>query len=211
MVSLPFALAEMSKPLTAPFGSIEMTIKLLNKKGDVRKERINLARRFEMFEEMISEKEKELKALAGEWEDMVGEIMRIGLQVLGEERLRALLGYESVELQKSKVVEAIEVERVEKDDELTLIDDQPPTKPQKRVSFAPIPTPLPKFVNRRSIYKMPLQLMPSLPEKQVEEWKEKIKNCGTEQLKQLREDEKKAKKNNTDAMKKLVQFLAQSQ
>ncbi|KAF2200485.1 hypothetical protein GQ43DRAFT_472677 [Delitschia confertaspora ATCC 74209] len=207
MVSVPYAFKEARKTLTQPLGTAVLKCRQADGEGNTQLEplMLSLEERMTMFERMLTEEEQEIRRLEGEWERVVGEIVKVGMPVLGEREVGSLLGFHTQE-QGHDDEGHEEGQFVLEDDEMTLLNGTLLSKPKKKVAFTQ-PPPVPAFITSRSIFKHTLPPLPSLPQQQIVEFEKYVDDLGIQELEELEKLAKEEQKGWQDKQVKIMELL----
>lgn len=216
-VPISTAVAEANRSLTSPLGGAVLRCDVKREDGSAEKVLVRLDERLRGFEKYVAEEEEELKKLGREWEGIVGEILRIGIELVGERELGILLGLDG---EKKKEVGKDDGDDlfipVAEDDSLTLISDRPsPHKTvsksnenKKKPSTAPASsTPFPAFVTQPSLFKKPLPTFPELPKTEIEELERGIEGLGVGELEELRKIAREEQRSWSKKQRQIVALL----
>jgi hypothetical protein len=165
--------------LYLPIGMTGLIISKSHTSGEKERVEMELGQRLSQFEAQIDADEKAVSMLQTQWERVLGEIWRCGVQVLGKEGMGAfLLGNGQGEEEPSLFVpEKGDVEQ---------------RKSKKRVTFKdPKGDELPEFI--RHVRKgEDVPALPDVPMQEVQEMEQSIENMGVapiEELKRLNEEQ----------------------
>ncbi|KAF2467038.1 uncharacterized protein BDR25DRAFT_376655 [Lindgomyces ingoldianus] len=184
-LSLSYRLRQVIAPLTVPMGDFGLQYHATNKEtGQSELTKYSLRERMTDFMNTLRQQEAEIIQLQAEWEAILGEIWKLGAQVLGENLMRELLiPRTSPEPQKERFSVP-----AGGDEEMQVVGESSKVvRPKKKVSFK---EPIPKFLTKTSMYPHSVLPLPNIPKEGMKELEEKVDDLGSTNIAELKKLEK---------------------
>ncbi|KAF2266642.1 hypothetical protein CC78DRAFT_122036 [Lojkania enalia] len=177
-------LQQSTRHLCTPIGPATLRIPITNTNGEKEKVLQSLESRMTEFETLYKSEVKELQALHAQWETVVGEIWKCGVQFLGEEKMREMLMPSTQNHTGDK----------EQAKELVVAgdgDQDAGAKGKKKVAFR---DPLPRILTQPSAFQRSVQPLPDVPGDEVQKLEDMIDGLGAKQIEEFRKLDKEEKK-----------------
>ncbi|KAF2184412.1 hypothetical protein K469DRAFT_183593 [Zopfia rhizophila CBS 207.26] len=193
-LTLASAFHKVSEDLGQPFGDAILHLRRVDENGVVVPFHVTVEEKMTYFKDRIKESEEEIQELGARWESVVGEIWTLGCQVLGEDILSGILGIQSHTSSPSS------------EDEPLFVAEDKSSRPsgKKKVAFK---DPLPDFLSQSSAFKSPVPALPTLPSKEVAEFKKQLDNLGINDIDELKRLEREHRKSWEQKQRKIVLAL----
>ncbi|KAF2117746.1 hypothetical protein BDV96DRAFT_597628 [Lophiotrema nucula] len=180
--------------LYIPIGGTKLYFPGEDENGKKEQKVVELQDRMADYEQYMQEEAKKFAELHGKWEVMVSEIFKLGVQALGEDKMRELLIPARSPVSPTPIDGAVTL--VEEDG--LLVDEAENVgslktggKGKKRVSFR---DPLPDMLAGPSTFRKGVASVPALPMDEVQKLERELEQFGEkkiEELKMLKKEEHK--------------------
>ncbi|KAF2704781.1 hypothetical protein K504DRAFT_494587 [Pleomassaria siparia CBS 279.74] len=166
--------------LSINMGKYSLSVSSINADGERVPIRVMLSQRMADYAAHLEREEQELRDLQAKWELVVGEIWKLGGQVLGEETMSELM----VPVPTPSPPSSSPVQDIVEFDDLgqELPPAPPKTKRKKKVAFR---EPLPRFLTGRSHLRGPVPTKPEFPVEEMRELEKVIEELGDGQIAEL--------------------------
>lgn len=164
--------------MSMPLGETILRFTRPLENGEKQQFEMKLSDRMALFEDRVQSQCEEVKALQRQWEEVVGEIWKCGVQILGKDIMDELLHSERRdERRNDSDLEGSTLFIPEQG------DDEISWKSKSRGSFR---DPIPEFLIQPSMMKGEDLSMPNIPMEQVKEMNKRIKSLGAVQIEELK-------------------------
>lgn len=200
-LSLPAKFERKANKIYQPISQYKISLTHTNTNGERTKILITLEDRMSDFVDHIEEQKAEIRQLEDQWESIVGEIWKVGVQCLGERVMRSMLFVEK---------DADELLPSPARADSTIFVPEQDTSPQKRpaANKKRVTFDTPDDENESSLSKKqvlhflygpsrlrhaPVPAMPSLPKEEMSALETQIEELGQKQLDDLKQAEKDCK------------------
>lgn len=171
-------LQQSSRYLYTPIGPTQLIVTVTNRNGEKEKAEQSLASRMTEFEKRWKSEAIEIREMHRKWEQIVGEIWKLGVQVLGEEKMKEML----LPVSSRPRDEEAEEERllvVTSED----VDGGQGSKRKKRVSFQ---EPAFHILSQQTGFKKPVRPLPEDPVDEAMKLEHMIEQLGTMQMEEMK-------------------------